>query len=117
MFKDFCIFCKICKGLIKSDIILENDFALCIKDVAPKAPIHYIIFPKKHIDNLMTIQSSDSEFGWNVLKMAHDVWENLTPKQDFNLIANNGAGAGQSVFHMHFHFIAGKNIFCKEFSL
>ncbi len=105
-----CIFCKIIQGAIKSTIIAENDYVIAIQDVAPKAPFHYLIMPKKHIISLATLSDADQEYVTHSMLMARDLAKNV-PNNAFNFIANNGKEVGQSVFHLHFHFLAGKNIY------
>ena len=111
-----CIFCKIIQKQIPSKIIKENEHVLVIEDISPKAPIHYLILPKKHVININYLKDEDSQIAWEVLKMTRDIAKEIQSKLgqenklDFNLISNNGSGAGQSVFHMHWHFISGKNL-------
>lgn len=103
-----CIFCKIVARLIPSQIISETNHLLVIKDIFPKAPIHYLIIPKKHVADLMDLK--DDQISNDILKMAQMLGQNLAGSPAFRLITNNGAAAGQSVFHLHFHFLAGKNL-------
>jgi len=105
-----CIFCKIIQGVIKSTIIAENEHVIAIQDIAPKAPFHYLIMPKKHIISLATLTNADQEYVTQVMLMARDLAQNV-PNKAFNLIANNGKEVGQSVFHLHFHFLAGKDLY------
>lgn len=110
MLNPSCVFCKIIQGHIKSSIVKENDFVLAIHDIAPKAPTHILLIPKKHIVSIAELQEDDINYAWHVLKMARDLSKDLCRGKGFNLIANNGADAGQSVFHLHFHFLSGRNI-------
>jgi diadenosine tetraphosphate (Ap4A) HIT family hydrolase len=105
-----CIFCKIIQGAIKSTIIAQNDHVLVIQDITPRAPTHYLILPKKHIDSILTLSDQDQDYVWHMITMAKELG-NLLPSKAFNLVSNNGAAAGQSVFHMHMHFLAGKNLY------
>ncbi len=112
-----CIFCKIIKKEIPSEIIKETENVLVIKDISPKAPIHYLILPKKHIRNLHSLTDQDATISYEMLKVAQDVAKSIQKKNGstkplpFNLLVNNEAEAGQCVFHLHWHFISGKNIF------
>ena len=110
-----CIFCKIIKKEIPAKIIKENEHVLVIEDIAPKAPVHYLILPKKHIVNINYLTEQDDQVVWHLFKMAQELAKDLPESNaqgapSFNLISNNGADASQSVFHLHMHFIAGKNI-------
>ncbi len=104
---EHCIFCKIIAKTLPTQIIEENDSILVIKDIAPKAPIHYLILPKIHRPNLAALTPEDAQHAAEILFMA----QALAKKQNipaFRLVSNNGEQVGQSVFHIHFHFLAGK---------
>ncbi|RTL07191.1 HIT domain-containing protein [Candidatus Dependentiae bacterium] len=102
-----CIFCKIIEGLIPADIIVQNEHAIVIKDIFPKAPIHYLIIPKLHVADVAHLNANQYEIGTQLFCLAQQVGSSLPNKQDFRLIINNGANAGQSVFHLHMHFLSG----------
>ena len=105
-----CIFCKIIANQIPSKRIQETDDIIVIADIAPKAPIHYLIIPKKHIKNIQSCTDIDQAMLGKILLMAKTLSQQLSGNQEFKLIANNGASVGQSVFHLHFHFLAGKSL-------
>lgn len=106
-----CLFCKIINNQIPSKKIQEDDTTLVIQDIAPKAPTHYLILPKKHVRDIASLESTDMPYVIDAIKMAQTLSKNLTTPAAFNLIANNGKDAGQSVFHLHWHFLAGRNIY------
>ena len=112
-----CIFCKIINKEIPAKIIAESDDIFVIQDLHPKAPIHYLILPKKHIVNINYLDDKDLQYMTEIAKMTRDLAKEiqqekgLTDPLAFNLLSNNEAAAGQSVFHMHFHFISGKNLY------
>lgn len=104
-----CIFCKIASGEIKTSFVKETNNVFVIKDINPKAPIHYLIIPKKHIVDLRSFSEVDKELAGEILLVARDLSKELSDC-DFRLIANNGKSVGQSVFHSHFHFVSGKKM-------
>ncbi len=102
-----CVFCKIISKQIPSQPLLETDDLIVIKDIAPQAPIHYLIIPKRHITNVAALQLSDRDLMGDLILVATKLSQ-MVPASAFRLITNNGAAAGQSVFHLHFHFLADK---------
>ncbi len=102
-----CIFCKIVKKQIPSDIIKETEQLLVFKDIAPKAKVHYLIIPKKHIKDLTGMLPSDLYLGSEIFNMAKELSEQSSELKDFRLVINNGSSAGQEIFHLHAHFLAG----------
>ena len=105
-----CIFCKIIHKEIPAKIVAENDDIVVIQDIHPKAPVHYLIIPKKHIVNVSELQEQDSHYVAKMMLMAQELSKTLSGDQSFRLIMNNGASSGQSVFHMHCHFLSGKKM-------
>ncbi len=103
-----CIFCKIIARELPATIIAENQEIIVIKDINPKAPIHYLILPKRHIADITEFQDSDTNLAGQMLLMAKQLAKGLSGSQSFKLLVNNGADAGQVVFHSHIHFLAGK---------
>jgi histidine triad (HIT) family protein len=103
-----CVFCKIIDRQLFSKIIAETDDIIVIDNIAPKTPIHYLIIPKKHISDINALTPEDVFLAGNLVLMAKEISENLPGKPAFRLSVNNGGDAGQSVFHLHFHFLSGK---------
>jgi len=105
-----CVFCKIISREIPAKIIEENDDVLVIQDLHPKAPVHYLIITKKHIVNVGQMEEQDAFYPAKMMLMARDLSKKLSGDQSFRLLMNNGEGSGQSVFHMHMHFLSGKKM-------
>ena len=109
MTAETCIFCKIIRKQIPTQVIAENDTILVIKDINPKAPIHYLIIPKKHIQDVQAMQQSDAYLFGDIALMAQhlSLQGGQAEPQAFRLVMNNGHAAGQRVFHMHMHYLSG----------
>ncbi len=106
-----CIFCKIIRGEIPSKKVFEDDQILVIEDITPQAPIHLLIIPKKHFVNSLDMSAQDDEVVGYVFRKAGEIARQKgVDESGFRLVQNNGAGAGQSVFHIHFHLLAGRNL-------
>lgn len=103
-----CIFCKIVSQDIPAKIIRETDQLLVLQDIAPKAPIHYLIVPKKHVQDLASCSSDDQSMLSEILSMSQTLSREVEGASSFKFLTNNGHAAGQRVFHLHFHFLAGK---------
>lgn len=107
-----CIFCKIINGSVRSQKILENEFCLVIRDIAPHAEFHALVLPKKHIRSLNDWSVEEQTFwGGQLLRAVHEVVEQEEIKaRGYRLIVNTEKGAGQTVFHLHFHILAGAQV-------
>lgn len=100
-----CIFCKIIARQIPSTIVAENDEIIVIKDINPKAPIHNLIIPKKHIPDIQSFTPEDMPLSQSMIAMAQELHKK--DKQDFRFVVNSGKNAGQVVFHVHMHYLSG----------
>lgn len=107
---DRCIFCEIIAGKLPATIIEDTPTVMVIKDIAPKAPIHYLIIPKKHVNDCASLSEQDSSLPGDIMFTAQRIAQRLSGSKSFRLIINNGADSGQSVFHLHAHFISGKKL-------
>lgn len=105
-----CIFCKIANGEIPSTIVYEDEYVTAFKDLNPQAPIHILVVPKKHYDNVLEVEEND-----NIISKIYEAINKIAEKEGFakegfRVINNCGENAGQTVMHMHFHIIAGKKL-------
>jgi histidine triad (HIT) family protein len=103
------IFGKIVSGEIPSEFLYEDEHCIAINDVNPQAPVHVLVIPKKGIPRLVDAEAEDQALLGHLMLAAGKVAEQLGVGDAFRLIVNNGAGAGQTVFHLHLHIIAGRN--------
>ena len=102
------IFSKIIERKIPADIVYEDDLCLAFRDVNPQAPIHILIVPKKPIPKIADAGQTDQPLLGHLLLTANCIAGELGVSEAFRLVVNNGADAGQSVFHLHVHLLAGR---------
>lgn len=106
-----CLFCGIVEGKIKGEIVYRDNSIVAFKDVNPKAPVHILIVPTKHIATLLELQEEDKEIVGEIFAVANRLAEQQgISKGGFRVVANCGAGAGQTVFHLHFHLLGGRSL-------
>ncbi len=103
-----CLFCQIVAGKIPAEKVYEDDHVLAFKDINPKAPVHILVIPKKHISSLNDIKVEDAQ----LIGRVHLAIKDIAAKPGilaagYRVINNCGAGAGQVVFHIHFHLLSG----------
>ncbi len=104
-----CLFCKISAGSIPSEKVYESDLLLAFKDVNPQAPTHILIIPRAHHATLLDVEETDHALMGSVISVANQLAkERGLDKSGYRLVVNCGAGAGQSVFHIHFHLLGGR---------
>jgi histidine triad (HIT) family protein len=102
-----CLFCKIASGTIPSKTAYSDDRVYAFHDIAPKAPTHVLVIPRKHIGRLAEAGAEDRELLGEVVLRAAAIARDLG-LEHYRLVGNNGEGAGQSVFHVHFHLLGGR---------
>ena len=105
-----CIFCKIIKGKIPSDKVYEDDEILAFKDINPLAPVHILIIPKKHIENLNDIESEDEALIGKIFTVIKKLAKENNLDNGYRVINNCGEDGGQEVKHLHFHLLGGKKL-------
>ena len=105
-----CIFCSIVKGDIPSDKVYEDDLCVIFKDIDPKAKFHYLAVPKNHYATLDEMNADDERNIGKVLKTISGLKEKLGLSNGYRLIVNQGADAGQTVFHLHIHILGGQEL-------
>ena len=104
-----CLFCKVIEGEIPSTPVFENENLFAFEDINPQAPTHLLILPKKHLSTLLDVQEEDHALIGSITSAANELArERGLDQSGFRLVVNCGAGAGQSVFHIHFHLLGGR---------
>jgi len=105
-----CIFCKIIDRKIPSRIVHEDNLSIAFHDVNPQAPIHILVVPKKHIPEIHSMTPEDKELVGHLFLNATKIADTLgLDKNGYRMVINNGAGAGQTVFHIHLHILSGRH--------
>ncbi|GAB2767692.1 histidine triad nucleotide-binding protein [Nocardioides salsibiostraticola] len=103
-----CIFCKIVAGEIPADIVHSTERTVAFRDLDAQAPLHVLVVPKDHYVNAAALAAGDPEASAELLRTAEAV-ATAEGHDDYRLVFNTGAGAGQSVFHTHLHVLAGRS--------
>ena len=106
-----CIFCKIIHNKISTDRVFENQNVVAFNDIEPKAPIHILIIPKKHINSIGDLNHNDKALMGEMIYAAKEISEKINIKESgFRCIFNTNNDGGQTVFHIHMHLMAGRKL-------
>ncbi len=103
------IFAKIIRREIPADIVYEDDRCLAFRDVNPQAPVHVLVIPKQPIARLVDAEDKDEALLGHLMLTASKVAADEGIGDAFRVVVNNGAGVGQSVFHLHLHVLGGRS--------
>ncbi|MGA2451434.1 MAG: histidine triad nucleotide-binding protein [Polyangiaceae bacterium] len=104
-----CIFCKIVSRTIPATFVFEDDDIVAFQDAHPAAPVHALVIPRKHVAGIEDVSTDDAELLGRVLLAARSVAAKLgLSASGYRLVVNQGATAGQSVFHLHCHVLGGR---------
>jgi histidine triad (HIT) family protein len=106
-----CLFCKIAAGELATEFIYSDDQVVVFKDINPQAPVHLLIVPRRHIKDLNNIVETDAELIGHIYQIAAKMAaEYDIADSGYRLVSNCGADGGQSVFHIHFHLLGGREL-------
>jgi histidine triad (HIT) family protein len=105
-----CIFCKIVSGEIPANKLYEDDDLLAFGDMHPQAPTHFLVIPKKHINGPGDVGNEDAGLIGKLVEKAGKLAKENGIGSGFRLVMNNGADAGQTVFHLHMHVLGGRQM-------
>ena len=107
---DDCLFCRIIGGEIPSKKVFEDEHTFAFEDISPKAPVHVLIVPKKHIRGLKEAGADDAEIVGRCHLAAAAIARERGIEDGYRTVLNVGPGAGQSVFHLHVHLLGGRDL-------
>ncbi|MCH5198253.1 MAG: histidine triad nucleotide-binding protein [Oscillospiraceae bacterium] len=103
-----CLFCSIAKGEIPSTKVYEDDKIYAFNDIDPQAPVHVLIIPKEHIKWAYDINETNSSVVAHIFEAIPKIADSLGVKDGFRIVNNCGDNAGQTVKHLHYHLMAGR---------
>ena len=104
-----CLFCKIIAGDIPSNKVYEDDLCFAFYDIAPQAPTHFLVIPKAHIASVSEVNAENSAVVAHIFEVIAKLSKELG-MESYRVVSNIGEQAGQTVFHMHFHVLSGRDM-------
>jgi histidine triad (HIT) family protein len=106
-----CLFCRIVAGEVPADTLYADERSLVFRDINPQAPVHLLVIPRDHMESLDEASQRDEALLGHLLRVAARVAneQNLS-ESGYRTVINTGAGAGQSVFHLHVHVLGGRSL-------
>ena len=105
-----CLFCKIAEGQIPSTKVYEDDTVLAFRDIAPMAPTHILVIPKCHIASVADITAENSDVVRHIFELIPVIAQKEGLTGGYRVVSNCGSDAGQTVHHLHFHILGGKEL-------
>ena len=105
-----CLFCKIATGEIPSTKVYEDDLVLAFRDIAPMAPTHILVIPKAHIPSVDGITAENSSVVAHIFEVIPAIAKAEGLENGYRVVSNCGPDAGQSVHHLHFHILGGRQL-------
>jgi len=102
-----CLFCKIEQGEIPSEKVYEDDDVIVIKDIYPKAKVHWLLIPRKHIASLNALQAEDEALMGKMVMLLPKLAKQAGLNDGFRTVINTEKGGGQEIYHIHFHLLGG----------
>jgi len=103
-----CLFCKIVAGEIPSERVHEDDEVIAFRDIAPRAPTHVLVIPRRHIPDAHGLTTSDAELLARLFTVVRQVADAAGLAQGYRVVTNVGPESGQTIFHLHFHLLGGR---------
>jgi histidine triad (HIT) family protein len=109
MSEESCLFCKIIAGEIPGDFVHQDEHCVVIRDINPQAPMHVLVIPREHLESLDDASQKEEGLLGHLLRVGARV-ANEESQDSYRTVINTGAGAGQSVFHVHVHVLGGRRM-------
>jgi histidine triad (HIT) family protein len=104
-----CLFCGIVDGKIKANIVHQSERIVAFKDITPKAPVHILIIPRKHVASVLDLEADDAALIGEIFQVTRRLArEHGIADSGFRVVVNSGADAGQTIFHLHYHLLGGR---------
>lgn len=103
-----CLFCRIVEGEQEADMVAEGDDWIAFRDINPQAPTHVLVVPREHVESLDDLNPDQAALAGELLRAASQVAAREAQDSGYRVVTNTGAGAGQSVFHLHLHVLGGR---------
>lgn len=111
MTSDGCVFCRILAGEIPGDFVYQDDHVAAFRDINPRAPVHVLVVPRRHIESVGTLAEEDREVAGRLLQAAAEVARRAgVDGRGFRVVANTGAESGSEVAHLHLHVLGGRQM-------
>lgn len=105
-----CLFCGIVEGQVKADVLYRDESVVAFRDIRPRAPVHILIVPRKHVASILDLEVNDQiAIGQIFVVIAKLAREQGIAESGFRVAVNSGPDAGQTVFHLHFHLMGGRH--------
>ncbi|AZR73168.1 histidine triad nucleotide-binding protein [Anoxybacter fermentans] len=105
-----CIFCKIAAGEMGTEFIYEDDQVVAFRDINPVAPVHILVIPKKHIPSANELTEADNQLIGHIFQVIKKLAQKENLNQGYRIVNNCGREGGQTVHHLHFHLLGGRNL-------
>ena len=106
-----CLFCGIAEGRIPASIVYQDDRLIAFRDINPQAPLHVLIVPRRHISTLNDVTDADRDLVGDMIRRAASIAaERGHAEAGYRVVFNCNRGAGQTVFHLHLHLLAGRSL-------
>ncbi len=108
-----CLFCRIATGARPTPLIWSDDEFVAFRDIDPRAPVHVLVVPRRHLDSVVALAAEDAAYAGRFLRAAVAVARQegvVDPEQGFRVVMNTGPEGGQSVAHLHAHLLGGRKL-------